>query len=186
MRTLYSFVMATLDGFFEGPDRELDWHHADEEFEEFAVSQLRDTDVLLFGRVTYEGMAEFWPTPAAKEEAPGIAELMNGLPKLVFSTTLAAADWSNTRLVGQHVAQEIRTLKEQPGRSLGVLGSPTLTAGLVRMGLLDELRVMVNPVALGAGRSLLAGLDRAVELELLQTRTFRSGNVLLTYRPLAR
>lgn len=186
MRTLYSFVMATLDGFFEGPDQELDWHHADEEFEEFAVSQLRDTDVLLFGRVTYEGMAEFWPTPAAQEEAPGTAERMNGLPKLVFSTTLETADWSNTRLVRERVAEEVSALKEQPGASLGVLGRPTLTAGLIRMGLLDELRVMVNPVALGGGRSLLGGLEGALELELLQTRTFRSGNVLLTYRPLAR
>lgn len=186
MRTLYAFVMATLDGFFEGPDQELDWHHADEEFDEFAAGQLNDTDVLLFGRVTYEGMAGFWPTPAAQEEAPGVTERMNGLPKVVFSTTLETAEWSNTRLVREHVAEEVRVLKEQPGGSIGVLGSPTLTAGLIRMGLLDELRVMVNPVALGAGRSLLGGLDRALELELLQTRTFRSGNVLLTYRPLAR
>lgn len=105
------------------------WHHADEEFDDFASGQLNDTDVLLFGRVTYELMAGFWPTPAAQQEAAG---------------------WSNSRLVREQVAEEVSALKRQPDRSLGVLASPTLTAGLIRMGLLDELRMMVNPVALGA------------------------------------
>ena len=133
MRKLYSFMVVSLDGFYEGPNGEFDWPVVDQEFNEFGIEQLHDTDALLFGRVTYEGMAAYWPTPAAREDDPVVAELMNGLPKVVVSTTLTAADWGDTRL--------------------------------------------------GGGRSLFRTLGDRLPLELLQTRTFSSGNVLLTYRP---
>ena len=183
MRKLYSFLVSTLDGFYEGPNQEFDWPNADEEFNEFGIQQLNDSDVLLFGRVTYEGMAAYWPSEGARQDDPKVAELMNSLPKLVVSTTLASADWHNTRLIRDNVAEELAKLKQQPGKGLAVLGSPTLTVSLIGMGLLDELRVLVNPVGLGAGRSLFRSADRRLRLELLQTRTFHSGNVLLTYRP---
>ncbi|HEX2374642.1 MAG TPA: dihydrofolate reductase family protein, partial [Actinomycetota bacterium] len=142
-----------------------------------------DTDLLLFGRKTYEGMASYWPTPAAREDDPAVAELMNTLPKIVVSTTLTSADWSNTRLVNENVAEEIAKLKQEPGKGLAVMGSPSLTVSLLGMGLVDELRVMVHPVLLGGGRSLFQSIDGRRSLELRQTRTFSSGNVLLTYRP---
>jgi dihydrofolate reductase len=183
VRRLSSLLVSTLDGFYEGPNQEFDWPNADEEFNEFGIEQLDDTDVLLFGRVTYEGMAAYWPSEGARQDDPKVAELMNSLPKLVVSTTLASADWHNARLVRDNVAEELTKLKQQPGKGLAVLGSPTLTVSLIGMGLLDELRVLVNPVGLGAGRSLFRSADRRLRLELLQTRTFRSGNVLLTYRP---
>jgi dihydrofolate reductase len=188
MRKLYSFMMVTLDGFYEGPNQEFDFWNLDEEFDRFSVAQLHDTDLLIFGRATYEGMASegmasYWPTQGAREDDPVVAELMNSLPKLVVSTTLESADWDNTRLVGGDVAEELTKLKQQPGKDLAVLGSPDLTVSLIGMGLVDELRVMVNPVVLGDGRSLFRSTDRRLDLKLLQTRTFASGNVLLTYRP---
>jgi dihydrofolate reductase len=128
-------------------------------------------------------MASYWPTPAAREDDPVVAELMNTLPKIVVSTTLASADWNNTRLVGGNVAEEVAKLKQEPGKGLAIMGSPNLTVNLVGMGLVDELRVMVNPVVLGGGRSLFRSTEKRLPLELLQTRAFRSGNVLLTYRP---
>jgi dihydrofolate reductase len=119
VRKLYSFMVITLDGFYEGPNQEFDWPNVDEEFNEFGIEQLNDSDVLLFGRVTYEGMAGYWPTPAARQDDPRVAELMNTLPKIVVSTTLTSADWNNTRLVGGNVDAEITKLKQQPGKGLG-------------------------------------------------------------------
>jgi dihydrofolate reductase len=124
VRKLYSFMVVTLDGFYEGPNGEFDWPVVDDEFNEFGIEQLHDTDLLLFGRKTYEGMASYWPTPAAREDDPAVAELMNTLPKIVVSTTLASADWSNTRLVNENVAGEIAKLKQEPGKGLAVMGAP--------------------------------------------------------------
>ena len=183
MRKVYSFMVVTLDGFYEGPNGEFDWPNVDEEFNEFGIEQLHDTDILLFGRATYEGMASYWPTPAAREDDPQVAELMNTLPKVVVSTTLESADWAETRLVRDNVAEEITKLKQEPGKGIAIMGSPSLTVSLLGMGLVDELRVMVNPILLGGGRSLFRILGDRLRLELRQTRTFRSGNVLLTYRP---
>ena len=183
MRKLYSFLMTTLDGFYEGPSQEFHFWNVDQEFNEFSIGQLHDTDILLLGRVTYEGMASYWPTQAAKNDDPVVAELMNALPKVVVSTTLETAGWNNTRRLGADVADELTKLKQQPGKDLAVLGSPNLTVSLLGMGLVDELRVMVNPVALGDGKSLFRSSKQELGLKLLQTRTFRSGNVLLTYRP---
>jgi dihydrofolate reductase len=183
VRKLYSFMMVTLDGFYEGPNQEFHWPNVDQEFNEFAVGQLHDTDILLFGRVTYAGMASYWPTQGAREDDPVVADLMNTMPKIVVSITLQSADWNNTTLVGANVAEELSRLKQQPGKDLAILGSPNLTVSLLGMGLVDELRVMVNPVVLGDGRSLFRSTDHELTLKLLQTRTFSSGNVLLTYHP---
>jgi dihydrofolate reductase len=183
VRKLYSFLMMTLDGFYEGPNQEFDFWDLDGEFNEFAVGQLHDADILLFGRVTYEGMASYWPTQGAREDDPVVAELMNTLPKVVVSTTLTSAAWGPTRVVGGNVAEELAKLKQQPGKDLAILGSPNLTVSLLGMGLVDELRVMVNPVILGGGPSVFRTIKEERKLQLLQTRTFSSGNVLLTYRP---
>ena len=182
MRKLSSFMVVTLDGFYEGPNGEFDWPNVDQEFNEFGIEQLHDTDLLVFGRATYEGMAGYWPTPAARQDDPVVAELMNTLPKVVVSTTLASADWNNSRVVAGDVAEELTKLKQQPGKGIAIFGSPSLTVSLIELGLVDELRVLVNPIVLGDGRSLFHTTRDRLRLELLQTRTFRSGNVLLTYR----
>jgi dihydrofolate reductase len=181
---LFSFNMVTLNGFFEGPEPwSLDWHNTDEEFNAFAVEQLNTIGTLLFGRVTYQGMASYWPTPAALESDPLVAGAMNSLPKIVFSRTLGSADWNNSRLIKEHIADEITHLKQQPGKDLALFGSANLMAALMRLNLIDEHRIMVNPVVLGSGTPLFQGVDGRLNLKLISARPFTSGNVLLTYQP---
>jgi dihydrofolate reductase len=183
VRKLLSFMVVTLDGYYEGPNGEFDWPNVDDQFNEFAISQLNDIDTLVFGRVTYEGMASYWPTPAAVEGNPAVADRMNSIPKIVFSATLDTTDWENTTLIKGNVADAITELKQQPGKALAMFGSPHLTVSLLEQGLVDELRVMVQPILLGAGKSLFAGLNHRVPVTLETTTTFSSGNVLLSYRP---
>jgi dihydrofolate reductase len=155
----------------------------DEEFNEFAIQQINTVDVLLFGRVTYELMAGYWPTPEAIVNDPIIAERMNNLPKIVFSKTLAAVTWQNTRLVAENAAEEIARLKGQPGKDLIIFGSSDLAVTLIERDLIDEFRIIVNPVVLGSGKLLFNGIQHPYHLELIGTKTFRSGNVLLYYQP---
>lgn len=183
MRKVFLFMMVTLDGFFEGPNQDISWHNVDEEFNEFAIQQLDELDTLLFGRVTYEVMASFWPTQFALENDPIVAGKMNAIPKVVFSRTLEKAEWHNTRLVKEHIAEEVSKLKQQPGKDLAIFGSSDLTVSLLEMGLVDELRIMVNPVVLGSGKALFHGIHDKLNLKLLKTKTFGSGNVLLYYQP---
>jgi dihydrofolate reductase len=175
--------MITLDGFFEGPNHSIDWHNADAEFNEFAIEQNGAADTLIFGRVTYELMASYWPTADASKDDPIVAGMMNKTPKIVVSRTLQKAEWNNTRLIKDHVAEEIAKLKEQPGKEIAVFGSAKLLSTLMKLDLIDEHRIIVNPVVLGSGTPLFQGVDRPIKLRLLKSRTFRSGNVLLTYAP---
>jgi dihydrofolate reductase len=183
MRNLVFFMLTSLDGYFEGPNHEIDWHHTDEEFQEFAIQQVSDAEMLLFGRVTYEMMASFWPTKEAIESDPIVASLMNSLPKLVFSRTLATTDWQNTRLIKSDFAGEISRLKDQPGKDLCILGSSDLAVSFLEAGLLDEIRILLNPIVLGAGKPLFQGIPKRLSLKLLRTRLFTNGNVLLVYQP---
>jgi dihydrofolate reductase len=183
MRKIFAFIMTTLDGYYEGPNQEFDFWVVDEEFEEFSVEQLDEVDALLFGRVTYEGMAAYWPTPAAERDDPSVAAKMNGLSKIVVSRTLEKAEWANTRLIKDDITQELRALKEQPGKDIAILGSSDLTVSLLELGLVDEVRIMVNPVVLGAGKSVFRTAGERISLKLLKSRPFDSGNVLLYYQP---
>lgn len=183
MRKVFLFMMVSLDGFFEGPNHELDWHNVGEEFNEFAIRQLDEIGALLFGRVTYQGMASYWPTPFARENDPVVADKMNNLPKIVFSRTLDKAEWNNSRLVKDNIAEEISRLVKEPGKDLAIFGSSNLAVSLLEMGLIDELRIMVNPIVLGGGTALFDGLKERHKLKLVRTRPFNSGNVLLVYQP---
>jgi len=184
MRKIFLFMMVSLDGFYEGQDRDISWHNADnEEFNQFAVQQTSEADMLLFGRKTYELMENYWPTEAAKRDDPIVAGLMNNLSKIVVSKTLDSVGWENTRLIKENVAEEISTLKRQPGKDIAILGSSELTVALTNMKLVDEYRIMVNPVVLGDGKSLFKGLENKLNLKFLTSRAFHSGNVLLYYHP---
>lgn len=183
MRKLLFQMMVTLDGFFEGPNRGIDWHNVDDEFNEYAMDLLNNVDALLFGRVTYELMASYWPTASAVANDPIVAGKMNNLPKIVFSHTLERVEWNNTRLVKKNTADEISKLKRQPGKDLAIFGSSDLAVTLIPVDLIDEYRIIVNPVVLGNGKPLFKGIRSTLELKLLKTRTFRSGNVLLCYEP---
>jgi dihydrofolate reductase len=184
MRKIFAFIMTTLDGYYEGPNQEFDFWVIDDEFNEFSLQQLDEADTLVFGRVTYEGMAAYWPTPAAEEEDARVAATMNDTPKIVVSRTLDRAEWTKTDIAGD--AEELRRLKREPGGDMVILGSPRLTESLIRLRLIDELRIMVNPVVLGAGNSLFRSAEERIRLKLLRTRAFNSGNVLLYYGPATR
>ena len=182
MRKLFAFNMVTLDGFFEGPNREIDWHNADNlEFNDFAIEQMGPMDTILFGRRTYQMMASYWPTEIAVQSDPVVADLMNRMSKVVFSRTLETVDWNNTRLIRENAGQEIRNMKMQPGKNLAIFGSANLISTV--MDEIDEHRVMVNPILLGGGTPLFKNNPERTRLELAGERVFKSGNVLLTYRP---
>jgi dihydrofolate reductase len=182
MREIFAFLMVTADGYHATTDGDLFWHNVDDEFHAFALAQIDQADTLLFGRVTYQGMAEFWSSPVALDTDPTMTERMNRYPKVVVSRTLTAADWTPSTLIREEAGAQVARLKEEPGKDIALLGSSTLAASLLAAGLLDELRLMVNPVVLGGGQPVLAGTERR-NLQLRGVRQFDSGNVLLTYRP---
>jgi len=166
-----------MDGFFAGPNGEIDWHQADDEYIAYAKAFLNNVDMLLFGRVTYQLMAAYWPT-----STQDIAHEMNMLPKLVVSKTLNGADWNNTTVVKENVVDVIASLKQQPGKPLAVLGSASLASYLRNAGLVDEYHLTVVPVLLGHGKSLFTELRYSVNMKLLKSSVHRSGNVQLHYQ----
>lgn len=183
MRKIIFFMLTTLDGYFEGPGRDINWHNVDAEFNEFGIEQINSVDTLLFGRVTYELMAGYWPTESARADDPIVAEKMNQTPKIVFSKTLPNVEWQNTRLVRDNFVEEMTNLKAQPGRDMIIFGSSNLAVTFIQHGLIDEFRIMVNPVVLGDGKPLFKGILEKLSLKLIKTRVFHSGNVLLYYEP---
>lgn len=188
MRKIIVSNLVSLDGFFEGPNKEIDWFVVDEEFFEYARNLLSEVDTILFGRVTYEHMAGYWPTKSAKENDPVIADKMNNLPKIVFSKTLSKIDpivigWNNSSLIIENVAEEINKLKQQPGKDMVIFGSGNLVSSLTQQGLIDEYRIILNPVILGNGNPLFKGLHEKLNLVLLKTKTFNNGVVILYYEP---
>jgi dihydrofolate reductase len=188
MRRLISFTQVTLDGYFTGRNGDLSWAHEgqqDGEWNAFVAENASGGGELLFGRVTYELMVSYWPTPAARENDPIVAERMNNLPKVVFSRTLDKASWSNTRLVKGDLATEVRRLKQEPGEGMVILGSGSIVSQLAQAGLIDEFQVVVKPVALGEGRTMFEGIKSTLRLQRTKTRTFNNGNVLLSYEPRA-
>jgi dihydrofolate reductase len=181
MRKVILLVMMTLDGLFDGPGEgleKIDWHHADEEWEDYSVEILSGADTLLFGRRTYEGFASFWPLQEGE-----VARLLNEIEKVVFSTTLTEVTWQHSRLVREHVPEAIAQLKAQPGKPILVFGSADFAATLTQHGLIDEYRIAVNPVVLGEGTPLFKPHAGRHELRLLGTRVFTSGIVELRYMP---
>lgn len=182
MRKVIVSNLMSLDGFMAGPNGEIDWFVVDEEFDDYARELFDSVDTLLFGRVTYQLMAGFWPTPAAAAEDPFITEKMNSLAKVVFSTTLEKAEWENTRLVRESPAEEVPRLKQQPGGDMMIFGSGTLVSALAPRGLIDEYRIVVNPVVLGRGKPLFQAMEERIRLKLLRARTLRCGDVILYYR----
>ena len=183
MRKIIFWNLISIDGFFEGPNSETDWHNVDDEFNEFAVAFLGTLDTLLFGRKTYELMAGYWPTDMAVDDDPFVAAKMNSLKKVVFSKTLSTAGWENTRLVKENIKEEVEKIKNEPGRDIAVFGSSDLSVELMKHDLIDEFRVLINPVILGGGKTIFKGISGRYKLKLIDTKVFKSGNVLLYYQP---
>ena len=183
MRILSSFNFVTLNGFFEGPNHDLSWHKHGSEEGDFALEGLRSESILLYGRVTYQMMASFWPTPMAAEMSPEMAAGMNKAEKIVFSRTLKKAEWNNTRIISENIFDEVRKMKQTPGKDMTILGSGSIVRQFAEEGLIDVIQVMVDPVALGNGTPLFRHMRKQLDLRLTDTRTFKSGVVLLSYKP---
>ena len=185
MASVIVFNQVSVDGFFTTLDGDLSWaHNADDpEWNDFVAGNAKGNGRLLFGRVTYDMMVSFWPTPAAAKAYPDVAEGMNNLPKIVFSRTLDKVSWKNTRLVKGDLEKEVRAMKQEPGADIVILGSGTIVAQLARENLIDEYQLITFPVVLGKGRTLFDGLDDPLPLKRSRTRTFRNGNVLICYEP---
>jgi dihydrofolate reductase len=184
MRKIILMMSVSLDGFIEGPNRELDWHMVDDELHCHFNSQLSAMGAFLDGRVTYQLMAGFWPTADKDPSSTGpmveFARIWRDMPKIVFSRTLKRADW-NTTVVPDVVADEIMELKAQPGGDL-VLGGADLAATFMRHDLIDEYRLYIHPIVIGRGKPLFQASDAKINLQLAVTRTFGNGVVLLRYQ----
>jgi len=182
MGNLIEWNVISLDGYFEGEKSwDLDWHHTvlNDEFHAFALEQLRGAEALLFGRVTYEGMAAYW-----KSATGDIADYMNKLPKYVFSQKLRHVDWENTTLLGGDPTEAARRIKEKAARDLFVMGSGKLLEELLKANLIDEVRLALAPVVIGGGTTLFGrGLNR-VRMRLLESKPLSNGCVILRYQPL--
>jgi dihydrofolate reductase len=187
MRKLTVFNNVTLDGYFTGVNGDLSWvdkNKQDEEWNAFVEDNAKDGGTLLFGRITYEMMASYWPTPLAMENDPVVAEHINNLPKVVFSRTLDKAMWYNTKLVKGDIAAEVRKMKKEEGSDMAILGSGSIVSQLTQDGLIDEYQIVVNPVVIGKGRTMFEGIKAKVPLILVKTRVFGNGNILLCYEPM--
>jgi dihydrofolate reductase len=183
MRKVIFMMSVSLDGFIQGPNRELDWHLVDDELHRHFNEQLGPMGAFLNGRITHELMAEFWPTADTDAASTGpmveYARIWRDMPKIVYSRTLERADW-NTTVVRDVVAEEVMELKAQPGGDLS-LGGADLAAAFMRLDLIDEYRLYVHPVVLGRGKPLFHRSEAAINLRLAETRTFGNGVVLLRY-----
>lgn len=188
MRKLVAFNNVTLDGYFTGADGDMSWAHSgerDAEFDAFAADNAKGGGVLVFGRITYEMMAGYWPTPLASQNDPVVAERMNNLPKVVFSRTQDTASWNNTQLVKGDMVTAVREMKNEPGPDMAILGSGSIVAQLAQVRLIDEYDVVVNPIILGKGRTMFDGMTDKLNLTLTKSRTFGNGKVFLSYVPRA-
>ena len=188
MRKLIVFNHVSLDGYFTDAKGDMSFarnDRQDAEWDAFVASNASGGGTLLFGRITYELMASFWPTPFAAESMPVVAERMNNLPKVVFSRTLDKASWNNTKLVKSDMTGEIRRMKKELGEDMVIFGSGSIVSQLAQEGLIDEYQIVIDPVALGKGRTMFDGIKDKLPLKLKKTRAFGNGNVLLCYEPMA-
>jgi dihydrofolate reductase len=201
MRKIIVQNLISLDGFIAGPNGELDWHQADEEFEGYAARALDNYDSILLGRVTYELFAGYWPTAITSSSGTlvkdgrkivvptkvsdvhtQVANKMNSLQKIVFSKTLKKAEWNNTKLLRDIDPEQIRKLKLGKGKDMVIFGSSQIVSEFTNLGLVDEFHLFVNPVVLGGGIPEFKGLKERLNLKLFKTKTFGSGQVCLYYQ----
>lgn len=183
MRKIIAGLYMSLDGVVESPEK---WHfpYVNEEMDAVVQDGMAASDTLLLGRHTYEIFAGYWPSQGGGDNP--LADQLNGIDKVVVSTTLSSVEWQNSSLISGNVTAEIAALKERPGKDIHMTGSVTLVRSLLREGLLDELSLLVHPIVVGGGRRLFEdGADRQ-PLELVDSKTFSTGVVHLTYGPAVR
>jgi dihydrofolate reductase len=188
MGKIIAFTIVSVDGYFAGPNGEIDWfkNANDDEYREFSLEASKSPGTLIFGRTTYEMMAGYWPAPDAVKNDPVMAGVMNSNPKIFFSKTMKPVKdgpvWKNVRLLPEINPEEIARLKAHGNGNMAILGSSTIVQQFANLGLIDEYQLMVVPVILGAGKYLFKDVKK-MNLKLLEERTFRSGKVFLRYKP---
>lgn len=184
MRDVTYSLMVSLDGFIESPTKELDWVIVDDELHTFINGQQSEVDTYLYGRRMYELMAAHWPTAHEQSSAPAFevefGALWTAMPKVVFSTTLEEVSWNSTLRRGD-LALEVATMKTQPGKDIAV-GGAEIAGSLLRLGLIDEVRLFLQPVILGAGTSMFPALEERQHMALVESRRFDSGVMYLRYQ----
>jgi dihydrofolate reductase len=181
MRKIGVFENISLDGFFAGPNGEIDFFKRHEELAEYAAKQASRENTILFGRVTYELMASYWPTASPQTENPVLIDAMNNSPKIVFSRTLKKAEWKNTTVIKDNIADEILKMKQQPGKDMIILGSGSIVRAFADLGLIDEYHLSVHPIVLGKGKPLFQNIKNRLNLKLVKAETFKAGVVILDY-----
>jgi dihydrofolate reductase len=186
-RRLFVSMLVSLDGYIEGPDRELDWFEdGDPQFEQYCEEMIDSVGLALYGRRAYEMMLSYWPGAEASPRAPqelAFARKMNALPKVVLSRTLERAEWQNTRVIKEDVAEEIAELKRQPGKPIVAWAGASLVSTLASLGLVDEYRLIVHPVLLGGGTPMFQDLETRRRLRLVRTTQVGRSLAVLCYEP---
>jgi dihydrofolate reductase len=184
MRKLIVFNHVSLDGYFTDANGDMSWaHKQDAEWSAFVQENAKGGGELVFGRVTYDLMVSFWPTPFALESLPVVAERMNSLPKVVFSRTLDKASWNNTKLVKGDIVAEMRKMKAETGTGMVIMGSGSIVSQFTQAGLIDEYQIVISPIILGKGMTLFEGIKDKLNLKLTSSQTFGNGCVFLCYEP---
>jgi dihydrofolate reductase len=178
MRKVIVSIMLSLDGSFEGPNKELDWHVWDDEMENYMDGFLNTVDTILLGRVAYQLLAAYWSS-----STENLAPKLNNLPKIVFSKTLETVEWMNSKLIKENIKEEMLRLKQQPGKDLVLFAGADIASTFLQLGLIDEYRIIVNPIVLSNGKPFFKDLKDTLSLKLLNTNTFSCGNVILYYQP---
>jgi dihydrofolate reductase len=182
MRKVMVYNNVSLDGYFVDAKGDMSWaHKRDPEWSAFVAENAQGGSVLMFGRVTYDLMAGFWPTEAALKSLPAVAERMNSLPKVVFSRTMDKASWKNTKLITGDLAAEVRKMKEQPGDPMVLMESGSIISQLTEERLIDEYQIVMTPIVLGNGRTMFDGIKDKFALKLTKSRAFHNGSVVLWY-----
>lgn len=182
MRKLTVFNFISLNGFYKGLDNDISWHRHSAEEGAFSADSLKADNILLFGRITYEMMAFWWPSPMAAEAYPEVAKGMNNAEKIVFSTIIEQPKWNNTTVIHSDIVNHIREIKQQPGKNMTILGSGSIVKQFAEAGLIDEYLIMVDPIALSGGTPIFSGLKSNLSLTLTDSKVFKSGVVLLSYK----
>ncbi|HEY9258851.1 dihydrofolate reductase family protein [Chitinophaga sp.] len=181
MSKLSVFNFISLDGYYKDLNNGIDWHVHGQEEGDFSAKSLGQNNILLFGRITYQMMASWWPTQNAIDAMPDVARGMNNAEKIVCSNTLKTADWHNTRIISGDIFTQLAAMKKTSGKDITILGSGNLTTQLAEAGLIDSYQIMIDPIAIGNGIAIFKDMQRQLKLKLTDTRAFKSGTVLLSY-----
>jgi len=187
-RKIIVFNLVSLDGYFAGVDGNIDWHQVDDEFNQFAIEQTSQFGGIIFGRTTYKIFEEYWPVvlkdPKTSDDDRKIAQIIDDTWKIVFSKSLKEVTWKNSKLCSEIDPEEVKSWKQYDGKDMVIFGSGTIVQQFINLGLVDEYRLLVNPIILGDGKPMFENVKDKHKLQLITTRTFKNGNVLLCYQPI--